>query len=179
MKKLYFIVPVIGVLIFGAFYWNFSSEIEQREHDKKEAVRIERETKQKADLEAKKKAIEEAITLQEKRKVEKAEREKRAEEEKQVQLELKDAADKARDERDKVLRTVDRLNNEIKTEEAALKKIAVEKSTLAADDEFLQKYVKLAETNKASLEEILVKIDKIDKEAAIALAQSAKNKPKS
>ena len=54
MKKLYVIVPVIGVLIFGAFYWNFSTEIEAREAAKKEAVRIERETKQKADFEAKK-----------------------------------------------------------------------------------------------------------------------------
>jgi hypothetical protein len=176
MKKLYVIVPIIGVLIFGAFFWNFNSQIEARETAKKEAQRIERETKQRADLEAKKKAIEEAIALQEKRKVEKAEREKRAEEEKQVQLDLKDASDRARDERDRVLRQVDRLRSEIKVEEDGLKKIAADKANLIADDEFLLKYVKLAEANKASLEEILTKIEKVDKDAVIAAAQTAKKK---
>ena len=176
MKKLYVIVPVIGVLIFGAFYWNFSTEIEARETAKKEAVRIERETKQKADFEAKKKAVEEAIALQERRKIEKAEREKRAEEEKQVQLDLKDASDRARDDRDRVLRQVDRLKTEIAVEESAIKKIASEKANLQAEDEFLLKYVKIAEGNQKVLEDVLTKIEKVDKEAAIALAQAGKKK---
>jgi len=176
MKKLYFVLPVIGVLIFGAFFWRFNSEFEAREAAKKDAQRVEREAKIMADLEAKKKAIEEAIGLQEKRKVEKAEREKRAEEEKQTQLDLKDASDRARDDRDRVLRQVDRLKTEISVEESALKKLASDKANLIADDEFLLKYVKLAEDNQKSLEEILAKIEKVDKDAATAAAQNAKKK---
>jgi len=176
MKKIYVIFPVIGVLIFGAFFWSFNSEIEGREAAKKEAQRIERETKQRADLEAKKKAIEEAIALQEKRKVEKAEREKRAEEEKQVQLDLKDASDRARDERDRVLRQVDHLKTEIDVEVATIKKIADEKANLILENDYLLNYVKLAEGNKATLEEVLTKIKKVDDDAVIAAAQKAKTK---
>jgi membrane protein involved in colicin uptake len=176
MKKLYVVLPVIGVLIFGAFFWRFNADFEAREASKKDAQRVEREAKVRADLEAKKKAIEEAIALQEKRKIEKAEREKRAEEEKQAQLDLKDASDRARDDRDRVLRQVDRLKTEISVEESALKKLASDKANLIAEDEFLLKYVKLAEDNQKSLEEILAKIEKVDKDAAIAAAQSAKKK---
>jgi len=176
MKKLYFVLPVIGVLIFGAFFWRFNAEFEGREAAKKDAQRVEREAKIRSDLEAKKKAIEDAIALQEKRKIEKAEREKRAEEEKQAQLDLKDASDRARDDRDRVLRQVDRLKTEIGVEESALKKLASDKANLIADDEYLLTYVKLAEGNQKSLEEILTKIEKVDKDAAIAAAQSAGKK---
>jgi hypothetical protein len=176
MKKLYVIFPLIGVLVFGAFFWNFNSEIESREAAKKEAQRVEREGKQRADLEAKRKAIEEAIALQEKRKVEKADRQKRDEEEKQMQLDLKDASDRARDERDRVLRRVDQLKTEIGFEVATIKKIAEEKANLALEDQYLLNYVKLAEGNKATLEEVLTKIEKVDKDAVIAAAQKAKSK---
>jgi len=176
MKKLYFILPVIGVLVFGAFFWRFNADFESRELAKKEAQRQEHDAKIRADLEAKRKAIEDAIALQEKRKVEKAEQAKRAEEEKQVQLDLKDAADRARDERDRVLRQVDRLKTEISVEESALKKLASDKASLIAEDEFLLKYVKLAEDNQKSLEEILAKIERVDKDAATAAAQAARKK---
>ena len=176
MKKLYYVLPVIGVLIFGAFFWKFNADFETREAAKKEAVRKEHDEKMLADLQAKKKAIEEAITLQEKRKVEKADREKRAEEEKQAQLDLKDASDRARDDRDRVLRQVDRLKTEIAVEDSALKKLASDKENLIAEDEFLLKYVKLAEANQKGLEEILTKIEKADKDAA---AQALLSKKKS
>jgi len=179
MKKLYVVLPVIGVLVFGAFFWRFNADFEAREVAKKEAVRKEHDAKVLADLEAKKKAIEEAIALQEKRKVEKADREKRAEEEKQTQLDLKDASDRARDDRDRVLRQVDRLKTEISVEDSALKKLASDKENLVAEDEFLLKYVKLAEANQKSLEDILAKIDSVDKAAAAAAAQAAKQKKSS
>ena len=159
MNKLYVIFPVIGVLIFGAFFWSFNADFDAREKAKIEAKRVEHEAKVRADLEAKKKAIEEAIALQEKRKID-----------------LKNASDKAHSDLERVLRQLDRLKIEIGVEDAALKKLATEKATLIADDEFLQKYVKLAEANQKGLEEILVKIEKVDKDAAIAAAQQAKKK---
>jgi colicin import membrane protein len=176
MNKLYVIFPVIGVLIFGAFFWSFNSDFDAREKAKADAIRVQHEAKVRADLEARKKAIEEAIALQEKRKSDNVERKKRDEEEKQVQLDLKNASDKAHSDLERVLRQLDRLKIEIGVEDSALKKLATEKATLIADDEFLQKYVKLAEANQKGLEEILVKIDKVDKDAAIAAAQQAKKK---
>jgi len=175
MKK-YVLFPAIGVVIFALFFWRFNADFDANEKAKADVRRVELENKRKAEFELKKKAVEEAIALQEKRKLEKAEREKRDSEEKQLQLDLKDASDKARDERDRVLRQVDRLKTEIAVEDAGLKKLATEKNNLVAEDEFLQKYVKAAEENQKSLEALMTKVEQVDKAAAIAAAQSAKKK---
>lgn len=175
MKK-YVIFPAIGLVIFAFFFWRFNADFDAREKAHADAKRVELENKRKAEFELKRKAVEEAIALQEKRKVEKAEREKREADEKQLQLDLKDAADKARDDRDRVLRQVDKLKTEIAVEDAALKKLASDKASLVAEDEFLQKYVKLAEENQKSLETVLAKIEDASKKAEQFLAQNAKKK---
>jgi hypothetical protein len=176
MKKFYVLFPAIGVVIFAFFFWRFNADFDSNEKAKADIKRVELEAKRKAEFEIKKKAVEDAIALQEKRKVEKAEREKRDQEEKQLQIDLKDASDKARDEKDRVLRQVDRLKTEITVEETALKKLATERANLVAEDEFLLKYVTLAEGNRKSLEDVLTKIEAADKAAALAAAQSAKKK---
>jgi colicin import membrane protein len=179
MKKYYVIFPAIGLAIFAVFFWRFNADFAASEKAKAEMKRVERENKIKADFEMKRKGMEEAIAQQEKRKVEKAEREKREAEEKQAQLDLKDASDKARDERDRVLRNVDRLKAEISIVDANLKKLASEKEALLAEDEFLLKYVKAAEANQKSLEQVMTKIQAADKAAELAAAQSAKAAKKS
>lgn len=175
MKK-YVIFPALGVAIFAIFFWRFNADFDSREKQQAEAKRVELENKRKAEFELKKKAVEEAIAIQEKRKVEKAEREKREADEKQLQLDLKDAADRARDDKDRVLRQVDKLKTEIEFENAALKKLAAEKANLVAEDEFLQKYVKVAEDNQKNLEAVLAKIEEASKKAELFMAQNAKKK---
>lgn len=174
MKKFYILFPAIGLIIFAFFYWRFNEDFAQEKQRVEDQRKAERDAKAKADFEIKKKAVEEAIQLQEKRKIEKAEREKKDAEERQLQIDLKDASDRARDDLDRVLRTVDRLKNELAVEEAALKKLGTEKANLVSEDEFLQKYVKAAEANQKSLEDVLKKIQKADEQAALAAAQSAK-----
>jgi colicin import membrane protein len=176
MKKFYVICPVIGVLIFAVFFWRFNADFDAREKAKAEAQRVEHAAKMQADFDAKKKAVEEAIALQEKRKIEKAEREKREADEKQAQLDLNDAKEKAREERDRVFRQVDRLKTEIGVEDAALKKIAADKANLIAEDEFLLQYVKAAEANEKSLEQVMTKIKAADDAAVLVAAQSGKKK---
>jgi len=176
MKKFYVIFPVIGVIIFAFFFWRFNADFEAREHAKTEEVRLARVTKQQADFEAKRKAVEAAIANQEKRKQEKAERETREAAEKQVQLDLNDQADRARTELDRVVRQVDRLKIEISVEDEALKRLNLDKSTLVAEDEFLKQYVKAAEDNQKSLEKLLTKVEAVDKAAALAALQAAKKK---
>ena len=175
MKK-YVLFPAIGVVIFAVFFWRFNADFDANEKGRAEIKRVELENKRKAEFEIKKKAVEEAIALQEKRKVEKADREKHDSEEKQLQLDLKDASDKARDEMNRVGRQADRLKTEIDVEDAGLKKLTTEKSNLVAEDEFLQKYVKAAEENQKKLEALMTQIEKVDKAAAIAAAQTAKKK---
>ncbi|MFT3782781.1 MAG: hypothetical protein QM790_12275 [Nibricoccus sp.] len=178
MKKFYVIFPAIGLVIFAALFWNFNREFDANEKAKQKQKTEELEKKRLADFEAKKKAVEEAISQQETRKREREAKAKKDAEEKQQQQDLHDQAEKARDDRDVLARQVDRLRIEIGVEETALKKLASEKANLIAEDEFLQKYVKAAEDNQKNLEKLLTKIDEVDKAAAIAAAQNA-NKKKS
>lgn len=176
MKKLYVLVPIIGCLIFGVMFWRFNANYADQEAAKKTAAAKLRADKQMEEQLSRKKAVEDAIQLQEKRKVEKAAREKREAEEKQAQIDLKDQSDRARDDSDRLQRTVDRLENEVKAEQQALAKLAKDRETLTAEAAFQQKYVGAAEANRKSLEEVLTKIENADKQAALAAAQQAKNK---
>lgn len=176
MKKAYVIYPLIGLVAFGALYWNTISEFEAREKQKTEERRQALEAKQKAEFESRKKAIEESNRLQEERKQEKLAREAREAHEKQVQLDLNDARDKARDDRDRVLRQVDRLMSEKKIEEEALAKIAKDRQTAIDDEAFYQKYIKAAEANQNSLKEVILKIQAADKAIADAAAVATKKK---
>jgi penicillin-binding protein 1A len=179
MKKAYFIYPLIALAAFGVIYWNTISEFDAREQQKAKEKRVALEEKKKAEYESRKKAIEEANALQERRKVEKAEREARAQREKQAELDLNDARDKARDDRDRALRQVDRLRAEHKIESEALEKIAKDRQVSIDEEAFLQKYIKQAEENQKNLQEVLVKIAKADEEAAKAAAIAAAAKKKS
>jgi hypothetical protein len=176
MKKAYVIFPLIGLVVFGIFYWNTISQFDTREKQKIEERRIANEAKARAEFEARKKAIEDANMLQEKRKQEKTERDAREAREKQVQLELNDQSDKARDDKDRVLRQVDRLRAEMKVETEALDKIAKDRQTATDDEAFVQKYIKAAQANQKSLQDLLTKLDQADKEAAKAAAAAANTK---
>jgi hypothetical protein len=179
MNKAYVIAPVIGLVLFGVVYWNTISEFDTREKKKAADRQLAIEAKNKSDFESRKKAIEEANLLQEKRKQEKAEREAREAKEKEFQLKLTDQRDKARDDRDRVLRQVDRLQSDKKIETEALEKIAKDRQNALDEEAFIQKYIKAAEENQKGLQEVLNKIQLAEKAAADAATAALAVKKKS
>ena len=46
MNKVYFVIPLIGLLIFGGFYYNFTSQYEAKA--KEAAARVEQDKKDRA-----------------------------------------------------------------------------------------------------------------------------------
>lgn len=179
MNKVYFIAPLVALLVFGGFYMNFAKGHAAREEAKKVAVRQEKEAKLRREAEERRKAVEDALKLQEKRKAEKAEREERDRLEKEARQAAIDARDKAFRDKDKLARTVERLNKEITTEKDAIEKIENTKKLAREEEAFLRQYVKQAETNVKSLTEVLDKIAAADAaraaEAAAAAAAAKKS----
>ena len=59
MKKsyIYFLVPLIGLIAFGALYWNFSEGYEAELAERERIIRVEKEEKLKAEAKNREKAI--------------------------------------------------------------------------------------------------------------------------
>ena len=68
MKKLYILGPVIALAIFVVYYLNFARQYEAQEQDKIAAVKKERDDAQRKEIEDRKKAVEDALAMQEQRK---------------------------------------------------------------------------------------------------------------
>jgi colicin import membrane protein len=173
MKKAYFVVPLIGLIIFGAIYWNFQSKYEARVATEKAAKEQQRQEKIKQEVDARRKAVEDAVALQEQRKKEKAQKEAQDAAEKEARLALNDAREKSFRDKDRAAKQVERLTKDIATEKDAIAKIEKEKEESQKEQAFLRTYVKQAEANQKSLEEVLNKIADADKAAASAAAAAA------
>jgi colicin import membrane protein len=179
MNKAYVIVPLLSLLIFGGFYWNFATEYADKQKAKELAIRKAKEEKVKEEAQARRVAVEDAIRLQETRKKEKIERDEKDRLEKEARQNAIDARDKAYRDQEKLAKQVDRLNKEIAAEREALAKIEDTKKLNREEEAFLRQFVKQAESNVKRLAEVIDKIDAADKaraEAAAAAAAAAKNK---
>ena len=179
MKKtyVYFLVPLIGLIAFGAVYWNFSSGYEAKVAQKAKVQRDIREEKLRVEAKNREQAIKDALAAQERRKVEKAAKEAKEKADQEARQLAVEARDKANRDQIKLAQQVERLEKDIKVEKEAIAKIEEERKRASDEEKFLKTYVKQAEANTKSLTEVLDKITAADaaKAAADALA-NAKSK---
>ncbi len=178
MKKLYALVPLIGIAVFVFFYTQELGKIEERQTAKKaEEARIKKEKSDK-EIADREKAYQDAIKLAERRKIEKAEKDAKDAKEKEQLANLKDELDKAYREKDRQTKAAARLGDEIKIEEEEVAKLKTTVATARGEVEFLGQYVTKAQANKKSFEGVLTKIEAANKAAeaaAKAAAAAAKN----
>jgi len=175
MKKnyVYFLAPLIGLIIFAAVYWNFSKGIAAREAARVAAEKQKKEDKLRAQAKANEQAIREAVASQERRKAErlaKEAKEKKDHDDRQAAVE---ARDKANRDQEKLAKQVTRLETEVQTEKDAIAKLESDKKKLTDEQVFLRIYVKQAEDNVRSLTQILDKIAAADVARAAADAAAA------
>jgi hypothetical protein len=180
MKKtyIYFLVPLVGLIAFGALYWNFNTHYEAILADKARIVREAKDEKLRAEANNRERAIKEALAAQERRKIEKAAREAKEKADQDGRLLAIEARDKANREQSKLGQQVERLTAEIKNEKEAIAKIEDEKKRALDEQAFLKTYVKQAEANTKSLTQVLEKIAAADAAKATieaAAAKAAKN----
>jgi len=179
MKKAYFLVPLIGVIIFAFIYWNALNGIKEKEMAEKHRVEQARQKKLQDEVAARQKAYEDAVVQAERRKKEKAERETKEQADRDAREALINEREKTFRDQEKLARQIERQNKEVQTEKEEISKVEEQKKAFLSEQEFLKSYVKQAETNQKGLEDVLTKIaaaDKAAQEAASKAAAAAKAK---
>lgn len=180
MNKAYIIVPIVALLAFIPFYLNSSGQYKAEAEAEKVAIQEIEKQKIRNDMEARKMAVEEALVLQEQRKIERAEKEKRDIAEREARQNAIDARDSSFREQDRLSKTVDRLTKEIAVVKSEISDIEARKEYYQKEIAFLKQYVPQAESNKSSLRKVLTDIQAADaarieaEKAAAAAAAAAK-----
>jgi colicin import membrane protein len=171
MNKVYIIAPLIGLLIFGGFYYQFTSNYDNR--IKAEVAKIEQEKKDRAarDIANRELAIKAAIETQAKRKQEREKREAAEEAKRVARQDAEDARLRAYDERNKLRDQVGRLKKDEEELKAAIAKVAEEKKRNIEEEAFLKTFVVKAQANQKYYYDLLDKIAQA--EAARAAAEAA------
>ena len=161
-KHVYVIAPLIGLIIFAAFYWNFRAGYDRHQeeiaikarHDREEAIRQQNRTREKA--------VQMALKEQEQRKVDREKRE--AEEAKR--RDDRAAAYQARDQAAIVAQQnhdkADRLEKDVATTKEQIAKIRQDEKFLRADLANIEEYVRRAQANVQGLTGVTDKIAKAD-----------------
>jgi hypothetical protein len=182
MKKtyVYFLVPLLALIAFGAIYWNFLSTFDAKEEASRKAAKEKTEAKLRLEAQNREKAIKDALDAQERRKKEREAKEAKEAKDREVREAAIEARNKARNDREKFSRQVDRLKSDVRVEKEAIAKLEDTKKGLLQDEVFLKDYVKKAEANEKQLTDVIEKIDAADKAAAErakaeAMAAKAKN----
>jgi hypothetical protein len=175
MKKnyVYFLAPLVGLIIFGAVYWNFSKGYAVREAERVRLEKQKKEDKLRAQAKANEQAIREALAAQERRKADRAAKEAKDKADKEARAAAVEAKEKAYRDREKFAKQVDRLEKELQTEKDAIAKLESDKKKFIDEQAFLRIYVKQAEDNVKSLMQVIDKIAAADAARAAADAAAA------
>lgn len=178
MKKsyVYFLVPLVGLIAFGAVYWNFNSKDEAREAAKRAAIRKAKDDKLAEEARNREQAIKDAIAAQERRKEERAAKEAKDKADQEARQLAIEARDKANRDQAKLEQQRDRLLKDIKVEQDLIAEIQAEQKRAVDEQNFLKEYVAQAEANTKSLTAVLDKIAAAEAARAAAEAAAAKAK---
>jgi hypothetical protein len=177
MNKVYVIVPLIGLLIFGSFYYNFAKGHEAHLAEIKAAAENAKKEKARQQVKDREEAIKKAVEASALRAKERAEKEKIEEDKKNARQAAEDKRVRANSDKNKLADQVRRLKKDLDDVQEETKKVEQERKTLLGEQEFLKDYVAKAESNVAYYTNLLEKIalaEKARADAAAAAAAAAK-----
>jgi hypothetical protein len=174
MLKVYFIGPLVALALFASVFWNFKAGYREREQSRLAEIASAKEEKLKAESQARRKAIDDALRAQEQRKKEREAKEAREKAEKDARQLALDAREKAHREQEKLLRQLDRLKKDVAVEKEELAKREALKIATLAEHEFLRDFVKKSEESVKKFEKVLVQIDSAER--TLAASEAAKKK---
>jgi hypothetical protein len=153
MKKnyVYFIAPLVGLVVFVGIYWQYASSYEARtaEMHRKEAEAVQ--AKLNEDAKNREIAAKAAFAAQEKRKADKKIKDAKEAADKEARDQATQNMRKAQTDANKLTTRVKALNKEIDTEKADVKKLEEDKKALLAEQTHQKQYVKEAEAHVTAL----------------------------
>jgi hypothetical protein len=175
MNKAYIIGPLAGLLVFSAFYLNFSKEYAVKQQKAEQAILEAKKEKTRKELELRKKAIEDAIAAQQVRIAARAAKDKREEEDKKAHDALIDRRFRAYDDVNKRLHPqLERLKSDADEIKDELAKLDLEKKQYSDEEAFLLTFVIQAEANVKTYYNLLDQLAAAEKARADAEAAAKK-----
>lgn len=173
-KYVYFVVPVLGILIFAAVYWQYVSTHDAKIAERAAAVKRAKQEAVDKENSDKKKAYDEAMAKQAERAAEKKAKEAHDQKEKDDMDAAQQALSKAGNEAERLTKNLDRLKGEIRTTKEEIAKVKETERQSIAEEAFLKTFVVKAQDNVKQLETVVEKIDAANEAAAKAAADAAK-----
>jgi len=168
MNKWYFGFPLIALVAFALFFWQFNRRHEAELAREAAAVKEERAAELRQQMQARLEAAQAAKkTADENRRVREEEK-AREEAERVARQEAIARRDDVASNLAKSRRLLDAARSDLTAEEERLKKIRDENSFLLAEKTFLTDYIKRAEGNATRM---LALVEKIDTAAAKVVAE--------
>jgi colicin import membrane protein len=178
-KKIYIIAPILMLVLFGGYYWNFRSQYEAHQAEIAAAQKERKAEKLRQDEAARDIAMADALAAQKQRKAERAAREALDEKMRNDKENAVLDSEKAEQESQKLERQVERLKKDVADNEKDIAALQEDDTKQVAQIAFLGEYVKKAQDNRASLAMVLTKIQAADDAIAKAAALEAAKQKKS
>lgn len=174
MKKAYFLVPAISMVIFYfAFYSSAVEHYEAEAAAAEQAVKDKFRAQQIEDAENRKLAIEAALAENAKRKAAREAKEAAELAKKEARQAAVESLDVARGDRDRLRDKARDLEGTIQTVETEIDKAKAEKQRLADEATFLSSFVTVAQNNEKKFQKVLIDIEQAEKAHAAALVAAA------
>ena len=176
MKKksaLYIFVPIIALVLFFAYYWNFSSHYEQVQADRVTAQKRQVEANRLEQDKLRLKAVNDAIAAQAKRKAEREAKDAKDRQDADDRNNALQARDKAHAEALSLRDKVATLTSQVKAEKDELARVDQDKKSMVAELDFLEIDVKKANDNQEHLANVLKLIAAADAANAAAARAAA------
>jgi colicin import membrane protein len=162
MNKVYFLFPIIGLLVFGGYWFSFSIEYSKKIEAQKISEVRAREEKAHQDQINREKAVRDATDANNARirqRDAKKAKEKKEKDDREAAIELKN---KARGEMFKLLSQAERLSKDVTALKEENSKIGENIDRIKKEYEFLKIYVQKAEDNVKLISVVTPKIEKAD-----------------
>jgi len=159
MNKVYFIAPLLLLVVFSGFYTVHHNGLKAREAARIAKTEADRQAKLDAEQAARKAAMADAIAAAEQRKKDKVAKEAQDKLDKEVRQAAIDVRDKAYREQEKLPRQLEKLKKDVEVEQAALAKLGASRQAAAAEKAFQEAFVTKAQANVKALQALLVSLN--------------------
>jgi hypothetical protein len=173
---LYFVVPIVLVLIFIPIFWRFNSTYEAKEAQRAEVIHQKKVEAIAEQDRQRQKAIDESLVTQARRQKEKKERDDRLQKERDEREAAVQARNKSANDSQGLKNRIDRLTRDVEAVKADIAKLEADEVKQRQEADGSKQYVVLAEANVKNLSQVLDRIQAADAaaEAAAKAAAAAK-----
>ncbi len=180
MKKktslLYFAVPILAVLVFIPFFWQFNASYDAREAARAEVIHQKKVAEIAEQDRLRQKAIDDSLVTQAQRQKAKKERDDRLQKERDDREAALQARNKANNDSVGLKNRIDRLTKEVESVKADIAKLEADEEKQRQEESGAKQYVVLAEANVKNLSQVLERIQAADAAAEAAARAAAAKK---